>query len=346
MKRLIIVLLSSSFLTGVAFAQLHFSGEVYVGIQLRSAPDTDESITTDHRDYGSPEFNVSATISRENYGARLVTEFKGADFSLTGIYGWVDFLDNSLRLSIGQFSDGHWVTQLDADLPALTLDHITGFRITYDLSSITPALQGLNVGVAFRTTGEDLSELGRQAIFGVTYIAPIFNAIFVYDLGQNVRTLFGFNVPSFGFAGLPDLSAGFKLHATALSTWEATRAPSGVLTLYQRVGYRVSWPVSVSLIAHQRFFGNPNMNYVGMMFGPGVTYRHRLFPNLTGSLRMIVESPDHFSTTDMIIRPAIEKTLAGPALFYIQYEVRLPDVGASGNRAVHAVGFGLEIRGF
>jgi len=346
MKKRIIVLLLCCFLTGVAFAQLNFNGEVYAGIQLRIAPETDESITADHRDYGAPEFHVSATASRENYGARLVTEFKGTDFSVTGIYGWVDFLNNSLRLSLGQFSDGHWVTQLDSDLPALTLDHITGFRITYDLSAITPVLQGLNVGVAFRTVGENISELGRQAIFGATYANPLFSAIFVYDLGQNVRTLFGFNIPSFGFVGLPDLSVGFNLHATALSTWSATRTPSGVLTLYQRVGYRVSWPISVSLIAHQRFFGNPNMNYAGMMFGPGVTYRHSRVPNLTASLRVMIESPDHFSTTDLIIRPAIEKALAGPALFYLQYEARLPDVGAPGNRAVHTVGFGIEIRAF
>ena len=345
MKKAIIIFLLIGTLAGSAFAELTFSGDVYIGVQLRNAPGADESITTDHRNYFAPEFNLSATVSRENYGARLVTRAEGTSFTIRGIYGWVDFFDNSLRLSMGRFSDGMWVIRLDSDLSELSMDgNITGFRFAYS----TP-LPGLSVGAVFRADRHNMEEFFQQMIFGATYVSPFFNAVFAYDLGQNVRTLFGINFPTFHFLGLPDLSLGFKLLANNLATWDSTPAlTSGSLSMYQRIGYRISWPVSVSLIASQTISGAPEIEYTTLMFGPGITYRNRLAPSLTGSLRLLIDSPDHFATTNLTLRPAIEKSLAGPALFYVQYEWRLPDVGSSNpmDRAVHTFGFGIEIRAF
>ena len=345
MKKIIFIFLLLCVFAAGAFAQVTFSGDAYIGIRLRNAPGSDESITTDHRDaYNAPpEFNLSATVARENYGARLVTRYTET-LEVRGIYGWVDFLDNSLRLSMGRFSDGLWVIQLDSDLPELFVDLITGFRFTYH----TP-LPGLSVGAAFRSTGQDTQAFVEQMILGGTFTNSIFTAVFAYDLGENVRTVFGINVPSFGFAGLHDLSAGFKLMATSLATWD-TRVPgfSGELRMFQRIGYRISWPLSVNLITSQTISGNPDDNYTALMFGPGVTFRNRHVPNLTASFRAMLDSPDHFSTMNLTLRPAIEKSLAGPALFYVQYELNLPDFGSSNpmDRAINTFGFGIEIRAF
>ena len=353
MKKVMIGFLLASVLTGAAFAELTFSGDVFLGIQLINPPNADESIVTHHREYGAPEFNLTATVTRENYGARVVTRYRET-LAVRGIYGWVDFPgffeDDSLRLSMGRFAEGIWVMQLDSDLPQLFLDNITGFRLIYN----TP-IQGLSVGAAFRAAGHDNQEFAEEMIFGGTFTTPHFTALFVYDLSQNVRTIFGINVPSFGFLGLHDLSAGFKLQATGLATWDSPGlvpgipfSHAGILRMYQRIGYRISWPLSVSLIMGQRIHGAPEIDDMRMFFGPGLTYRHRSFPNLTASLRAIIDSVDQFSTTDLLIRPAIEKSLTGPALFYVQYELRLPDVGSSNpmDRAIHVLGIGLEIRAF
>ncbi|MCL2381188.1 MAG: hypothetical protein FWC64_06280 [Treponema sp.] len=355
MKKAIIFSLLFSILAGSAVAQLTFSGEVYAGVELTNPnrPSLDESITTTHRDYGSPRFDLSATVTRDNYGARLVTRFQnmpgGGQFIVRGIYGWVDFnglasANDTLRLSMGNFADGIWVMQLDSDLPELTGDNmrVPGFRFTYS----TP-IQGLTVGAAFRADSYDFQQVAQRMIFGGTWVTPHFSALFAYDLGWNVSTLFGVNVPAFGFVGLHDLSAGFKLYAENLSTWDTrVQGFGGQLQMHQRVGYRISWPLSVSLIASQRLFGNPDINDIEVMFGPGVAYR--INPNLTASFRAMIESPDHFTTMDMALRPALELMLTGPALLYMQYELRLPDFGSSNpmDRAVHVIGFGLEIRAF
>ncbi|MCL2380758.1 MAG: hypothetical protein FWC64_04080 [Treponema sp.] len=355
MKKVIIVFVMAGVLAGSAFAQVSFSGEASMGIRLTNPPGGDESITTQHRDdiLTAPRFDLSATVTRENYGARLVTRAQGSPaqggtFGVRGIYGWVDFnglasANDSLRVAIGNFADGLWVMQLDADFSEQIIDLVQpGLHLTY----ATP-LQGLTVGAAFRAAGQDMETLAEQMMFGGTFITPFFSTIFAYDLGNNGRTLFGVNVPTFGFAGLHDLSAGFKLFGMNFATWDST-SPGfmGILTMYQRVGYRISWPLSVSLIASQRLFGSPDVNDVELMFGPGVAYR--INPDLTASFRAMLDSPDHFSTTNMTLRPAIELMLTGPALFYAEYEFRLPDIGSSnpGNRAVHTIGFGLEIRAF
>jgi len=365
MKKAIIVFLLVGVFAGGAFAQVEFSGSAHIGIQLQDSPDADVSITTDHRKYGAPRLDLSASVTRGNYGVRLDTRATGSGLAVRGIHGWVDFnsivTDNdSLELSLGQFSSGKWVIQLDSDFDELLFDNITGFRLVYN----TP-LQGLSLGAAFRAEGYNTKEFAENIIFGGTYISPLFNAVFAYDLSQNVRTLFGIDFPM--VPGLPDLSLGFKLLATGLATWDSpgVTLPGGVvepfshagqLTLYQRVGYRVAQPLNVSVIASQKFFGAPEIDGVQWMVGPGLSYRNRNLPNLTASIRAMIDNYSHlpsgqlpgpetdFNTKNLTIRPAIEKSLTGPALFYIQYELLLPDFAP--DRAVHTVGIGLEVRAF
>jgi hypothetical protein len=357
MKKALIVLLLAGIAAGGAFAQISFSGEAYMGIQYRnpgSATNPNEAITTEPREPGGTRLDLTVTVGQENYGARLVTRSTPGSILVRGMYGWVDFdslasANDSLRLSMGQFADGIWIIRLDADLPELMGDtRITGFRLTYN----TP-IQGLSLGTAFRATGHDFQSFGEQIVLGGTFVTPHFSTVFVYDLGFNVSSLFGLNFPSFGFIGLHDLSFGFKAQALNMAHW-GTRwdDPStaegwmGLLRMYQRLGYRIGRSVDVSLIASQYLSDNPDNDYIEMMFGPGLTYR--FLPNLVGSLRAMIDSPDHFSTQNLRIRPSLGHTLRGPALFYVQYELLLPDIGSSNpmNRAVHTVGFGLEIRAF
>jgi len=335
MKKAILVSLLVSVLAGSVFAQVTFSGTAYAGIQFQNPVGDGETITTTHREGYSPRFNLAAAVMRENYGARLDTTFQMTDdpeghFSLNGIYGWVDFLDNSLRLTMGQISSAAWVTRLHARLSEYYFDKIRGFRVVYD----TP-LQGLSVGAAFRSEGHDLQAFSEQMIFGATFIHPLFSAVFAYDLGRNVQTLFGFN-----FTGIPDLTAGLQLRATRLVSWDDPEYGfPGMLEMHQVIGYRIMRPLNVYLILSQTFHGAADSD-VGLGFTAGVEYR--ILPNLTGSFGVIIDSPDHFTTTNLTLNPMLEYTLRGPAVLYLEYVLRLDDM----DRATHTLGFGITIRAF
>ena len=324
---------------GSAFAQVSFSGEVHAGIELRNAPppvegDRDTSITTTHREYGAPKFDFTATVMRENYGARLDTTFQSTanpqeHFTLNGIYGWVTLLDNSLRLTMGQISTPAWVTRLDGRLIEHRLDEITGFRVEY----ATP-IQGLSVGAAFRSEGGDVQRFGEQMIFGANFLHPLFSAVFAYDLASNGQAIFGIN-----FTGISDLTAGLQLRANNLASWANELLYFGMLQMHQKVGYRITRDIFVYLITGQGIFGTPHLDTF-LEFTPGIDYR--ITPNLTGIFRMTIDSPDGFSTTNLMLRPSIEYTLRGPAILYAEYELRLDNM----DRATHTFGFGITIRAF
>ncbi|MCL2381240.1 MAG: hypothetical protein FWC64_06565 [Treponema sp.] len=340
MKKAIIASLLVSVLAGGAFAQVTFSGSVYAGIQLQNPEDEDETVTTTHRDGYPPRFDFAATVTRENYGARLDTRSQfvegEGEFAIRGIHGWVNFdglasSNDSLRLSIGRFADGVWVANIHSSLPEFQLDNdMTGFRLDYS----TP-IDGLSVGAAFRATGHYLERFAKNAIFGITYIHPMFNAVFAYDLSANVNALFGFN-----FTGIPDLTASLQLRANRIASWDDPPiAYPGSLEMYQLLGYRIARPLFVYLIAGQTFSGVSGSD-VGMEFTPGIEYR--FLPNLLGSFSITVESPDYFNTTNLMLRPSIEYTLRGPAMLYAEYELRLDNM----DRATHTFGFGITIRAF
>jgi len=335
MKKALLVFLMSAAAAGSAFAQLTFSGEIHAGIQFQRLYGEDETITTTHREYGAPKFDFTATVVRENYGARLDTTFQQGDdpdghFTLNGIYGWATFLDNTLRLTMGQISSAAWVTNLDARLPEFRFDEIRGFRIEY----ATP-INGLSVGAAFRSDGQDVQRFAEQMIFGATFVHPLFVSVFAYDLGRDANLLFGFN-----FTGIPDLTAGLQLQATNLAIWDdfAFGSP-GMLRMYYKVGYRVMRPLTVYLIFGQRIFARAGAG-MEWVITPGVTYR--FLPNLTGDFRISLDNYEGNPNNNLTIITAIEYTLRGPAVLYAEYELNLANM----DRATHTFGFGITIRAF
>jgi len=342
MKKAILVFLLAGFFSVNAFAELSLSGSVYAGIRFQDY-DTNQSIDAYHREDWNrvPRFDFTATVMRENYGARLDTTFQmaadpeGQYLPVNGIYGWVDFSDllgnDSLRLTMGQISSTPWV------LPRLHPSHsetkfgdIRGFRVEY-----TTPLQGLSVGAAFRTGGEDLQWTAERIIFGATFIHPLFNAVVAYDLSNNAQALFGFN-----FTGIPDLTAGIQLEASRLTTWDhPVYGFPGMLQMHQIVGYRIMRPLNVFLILGQTIHGTSGSD-IGLEFIPGVEYR--ILPNLLASFSLILDSPDHFTTTNLSLNPMIEYTLRGPAVLYAEYLLRLDNM----DRATHTFGFGITVRAF
>ena len=338
MKKTIIVFLMTGVLASGAFAQITFSGSAYAGIQLRNPDGADETINTFHREEGSPMFNLTGTVLRDNFGARLDTTFQAtADphthFSLNGIYGWVDFdgfSDNdSFRLTMGKVSNPAWATNLDARLPTHSLDEITGFRVEYN----TP-IQGLSVGIAFESTNYDVQTFFEQMIFGATFIHPLFIAVFAYDLGDNGQAIFGFN-----YIGVPDLVLGMQLRAGNLASWDNELMHFGTLLMHQKVGYRITRSIFAYLILGQGIFGSEHVDTF-LEFTPGVDIRFT--PNLLGSFRLTVDSSDHFTTTNLTLNPMLEYSLRGPAVLYLEYSLRLDDM----DRATHTLGFGITIRAF
>ena len=335
MKKAIIVSLLASVLVGGAFAQVSFSGEVHTGIQFQRSHNEDPVITTTHREYGAPMFDFTATVARENYGARLDTTFQHTNdpdghFSLNGIYGWVNFLDNTLRLTMGQISSAAWVTSLDARLPEFRFDEIRGFRVEY-----TTPIEGLSVGAAFRADGQDAQRFAEQMIIGATFIHPLFASVFAYDFGRDTNFLFGLN-----FLGIPDLTAGLQLQVTNLAIWDyAIFGSPGMLRMYYKVGYRIMRPLDVYLIFGQRFFARSGVG-PEWVITPGVTYR--FLPNLTGDFSISLDNYEENPNKNLTITTVLEYTLRGPAILYVEYELHLANM----NRANHTFGFGITIRAF
>ena len=347
MKKALLAFLLISVLTVGAFAQLTFSGSVYAGIMFENPVGDGESITTAHREESVPTFNFMATVMRENYGARLDTTFRMlenpnpepgearffGDMELRGIYGWVDFggflADDSLRLTMGHISSTPWVLpRFHHSHVEIEFGNVRGLRADY----VTP-LPGLSVGAAVRGEGRYIQDTLERMVFGVTYTHPMFSAVFAYDLSANVHTIFGFN-----FTGIPDLTAGFQLRAGNLATWDDDFFP-GTLLLRQNLGYRVMWPLNVFLIMSQEFV-NESGTDTWLEFIPGVTYR--INANLTGTFSLIIESPDHFTTTNLTLNPLLEFTLRGPATFYAEYLLRFDDMDS----VTHTFGIGVTIRAF
>ncbi|MCL2380050.1 MAG: hypothetical protein FWC64_00485 [Treponema sp.] len=337
MKKALLVFLLFSVLSASVFAQVSFSGSVYAGIRLQMPHDGDEAFGVYHREDNFsrvPRFDFTASVVRENYGARLDTTFQmpsdpmGQQFILNGIYGWVDFLDNQFRLTMGEISSPAWVTRLDASLDEQYFDKIRGFRIEYN----TP-VPGLSVGAAFRTDGHDFQTLGRRMIFGANFIHPLFNTVFAYDLSTNVRTLFGFN-----FTGIPDLTAGIQLSGEFLASWDDAFHP-GRLQIHYKAGYRIMRPLFAYVIFGQTLHGEAGVRPYWEIT-PGVTYQ--FFPGLTGRFSVTLDNFDRSPNNNLTLNTALEHTLAGPALFYAEHKLRLDNM----DRAAHTVGFGITIRAF
>ena len=363
MKKIIITFLLFCIFIGSAFAQVTFSGDAYIGIEVEKKDGVGEEFSPMHRDEGMPLFNFAAIVNRENYGAKLDTIFRYSgtndasnDFILKGIYGWVNFFDKALTLSMGRISDAAWVANIDPRLTEYFFDEITGFRFEYK----TP-LEGLSVGAAFPFRAEDntAEKLFQRIILGATYVSPLFTSVFSYDVGNNGRTLFGFN-----FIGIPAITAGVQLRAVDLVVWDNPLS-NGQIELYEKIGYklvngfvtsdkRVMRGFEAFMIFGQRFYGRDEMDPF-LSFAPGISYKSPATTNLaaavpflsdlTASLTFEINSSDVFETTNMIITPCFEYALKGPSVFYIQYELGIDDFSDT-RKINHRFGFGIDIKAF
>ena len=350
MKKVIVFALLFGVFTGSAFAQLTLSGSFYAGVQIDIPYASDEgryrenevqhAVNPLHRREGAPVFNFAATFNRPNGGARLDTSFQadltGDDpVTLNGIYGWVDFLNNDLRFTLGRISSPLWVASLDPD-HEWYFDKITGFRLEYR----TP-LPGLTVGAAFRTEGGTAAQLFERIIVGANFLHPMFSAVFAYNVGANGHALLGVS-----FFGIPDLSLGVQLRARNIASWDHPGL-GGSFEMVQRAAFRVMRPLEVSLLAGQIFYAEPRgegfeRRDAELFFTPGVSYRIR--PDLTASFAVEVRSSDLFDQSRLItLNPALDYQVNDRIAFYAEYELRLARYM---HQSFHRIGIGINIRAF
>jgi hypothetical protein len=326
MKRIVVVLVLLGVLTTGLFAQLTLGGEFYTGVTLDVPSGADESIGVNHREKGNTLFELTATVNKDNFGAKLDTSFvkQPTDFfRLNGIFGWAYFLDRKIRLTLGDISDAVWVTTLENEYH---LDDVAGFRLEYK----TP-LPGLSVGAAFDAGDYTMEKFFKQIVFGASYVHALFNTVAVYDMGSNATTIFGFN-----FTGIDRLTtAGIELKASNLALWEKM----GSLIIDEEAGYQVTREFTAVLHLGQSFYGNSDSD-PGMLFRPGV--RYRIFSPLTAFLDLEFNSEDVFKTTNMIVHPWVEYSLGNLGLLYLEYKLSLPDMKAPS----HTIGIGMEIKAF
>jgi hypothetical protein len=326
MKKFFAFLILLCVLGSAVFAQVTFGGDVFTGVTFEAPYNQDGTFNVTNREKGNTTLDLAATVNKGDYGAKLDTTFiyQPTDyFRLNGIYGWVNLFENQFRLSLGDISDGVWVTSLDNEYK---LDDISGFRLEYK----TP-LPGLSVGAAFEATGYTGEQFLKQTIFGASYISAYFNTVVAYDLGSNAQGIFGFN-----FTGIDALTtAGIELKAANLALWDKM----GTLTIDEEVGYQVIRPLTASLHLGQELYGvsgtDPKLTFI-----PGVAYK--ITPALTASLDVEINSPDMFTTTNLVLTPCVEYSLPGSGLLYLEYILSMPEF----KNPSHSIGFGLEIKAF
>jgi hypothetical protein len=331
MKKIIVLSVLFGILGGGVYAQVILSGEMYTGIALDIPSDGDESIEVKHREKGNTLFELTATVSKDKFGAKLDTSFtklptdQSAAFSVNGIYGWAYFLDKQIRLTLGDISDAVWVTTLDNEYH---LDDVSGFRLEYK----TP-LPGLSVGAAFDTGNYTLKKFAKQIIFGASYVHALCNTVAAYDMGDNADALFGFN-----FTGIDQLTtAGLELKADNLALWDR----QGFLAIDEEAAYRIVDEFTAVLHLGQSFDNSENSSGdPGLLFRPGV--RYKIVPALTAFLDVEINSQDVFKTTNLVVHPWIEYSLGGLGLLYLEYQVSLADM----KNPSHLIGFGLDIKAF
>jgi len=341
MKRAVFVFLLIGIIAGGAFAQIRFGASAYVGVQFESPfseTQARETVSIVHRKEGPSNLDFFMIGTRDNFGFRLDLNYQVAadvPVRLDGLYGWANLFNDSLNLAFGQISNGRWVSNLDAD-HIVTFDEISGFRVSYNV----PILPGLNVGAAFPAEGLtnedfDLHRFARRIIFGASYVHPMFNTVFAYDLGANTRMLFGFNLAGIGIMS----SAGLQAVVSNLATWD-NRILSGEVQLRERVEFRLTRELSVSLLSAQTFFGNEYRDTF-LLFNLGFAYR--VNPIVTLFLSGEISSPDYFETNTYKITPSIEIGLGGMGLLYIEYQLEL---GRYRMDSFHRVSIGLDLRIF
>ena len=99
-------------------------------------------------------------------------------------------------------------------------------------------------------------------------------------------------------------------------------------------------PLAATLFLSQTFYGEEEKD-MALTINPSVSYR--ILPNLIGSLGLDVSSEDMFKSQTITLTPCIEYSLKGPALLYVQYDLRLAEYKSA---SFHKFGFGIDIKAF
>jgi len=350
MKRLLVFLLVCSVAAGAAFAQVAFSGKAYAGIRLEKVDgEEDPKVSPEHRKEGTPVFELSSTVTKEDYGVKADVDYRpvGNTVTVQGVYGWAGFMENSLRLAVGKIKDPLWMANIDASLPEWKFDDVAGFRVDYK----TP-IDGLSVGMAMAVTADpnlrSFEDTFKTPVLGASYLSPLFASVFAFDFGNNKRALLGFNF--LGDPSIPGLTAGIQVQATNLGTWNSFRT-MGEVTVYEKAAYVIiRRKLEAQMILGQTFYGRPE--FAGgretrnvLEFTPGVSYN--ITPQMLAKFNFTVKSPDHFWSTDYILNPVFEYTLKGAAVLYAEYDFEIKTtLGDDRNRFNHKFGFGFDFKAF
>jgi hypothetical protein len=70
---------------------------------------------------------------------------------------------------------------------------------------------------------------------------------------------------------------------------------------------------------------------------------YRVISGLTASLNLGISTADYFETQVITLSPCLEYTLKGPAIFYVEYELKLAQYKSGSH---HKFGFGIDIKAF
>jgi hypothetical protein len=321
--------------TGGIFAQLAWNGEFYTGLEFYAPHDSDAVTGQNHTDHhkakGITQGNLTTTYIKDSIGFKMNALFQANEdpVSLVGAYGWFNFWDNQVRLSMGKISDGVWVTSLENEY---VLDELSGFRV-----ELKPKLLGgLNVGAAFHTgdpgaPAYTFKEFADGMVVGGSYIHPLFNVVAAYDRSRSGKVIGGLN-----YTGIYDLTdAGIEIKYNDFYNWKY----DGYIRIDEKIGYRVMRPLVVSLRAAQTHYGDSQKD-LQLLFNPEVTYK--LNAALTVGLEAEVESPDLFKTVNLDVVPYLDYALPGAAYIYVQYRLSLADM----KDADHSIGLGLTVKSF
>jgi hypothetical protein len=146
MKKALVVLLILAVAGGLFAQELTWSGAVKTGLRFeaddgdKSGAQTKVRLYSDDADVIS-RFELNGAYAADNWGLKF--RFRAdnlTDVSVHQAYGWVTFLDDVVKLSVGKIKDGTWGTQ-----------GIRGYDITGSGTrlEVTP-IEGLNVGLILR----------------------------------------------------------------------------------------------------------------------------------------------------------------------------------------------------
>jgi len=202
-KKTITVILLLFSITGLAYSlELHMDGEVRTGVFWRremnelNVVELEEVRMHHNSDAGPGEgrFRLNMHLVHQNLGVRLRFEqirwpaHEPARFPIGYIFAYGDFLDNQLRVSVGNLGESPWAPH-GPDIWR-ELDDQVGIRV-----EITPnAVPGLNFGfvlnewngMGYHRELETIQNFLMESVLGVSFSNDLFLARFAWRLDSEM----------------------------------------------------------------------------------------------------------------------------------------------------------------